>query len=34
MREQRHWLDQVSLAIAVPGLAYSSLDERFNFPRT
>ena len=34
MREQRHWLDQVSLAIAVHklGLAYSSLDERFNFP--
>ncbi len=34
MREQRHWLDQVSLAIAVHqlGLAYSALDERFNFP--
>jgi hypothetical protein len=34
MREQRHWLDQVSLAIAVHklGLAYSGLDERFNFP--
>jgi len=34
MREQRHWLDQVSLAIAVHklGLAYASLDERFNFP--
>lgn len=34
MREQRHWLDQVSLAIAVHklGLVYSALDERFNFP--
>lgn len=34
MREQRHWLDQVSLAIAVHklGLRYSGLDERFNFP--
>ena len=34
MREQRHWLDQISLAIAVHerGLAYSGLDERFNFP--
>jgi hypothetical protein len=34
MREQRHWLDQVSLAIAVHklGLSYSGLDERFNFP--
>lgn len=34
MREQRHWLDQVSLAIAVHklGLGYSALDERFNFP--
>jgi len=34
MREQRHWLDQVSLAVAVHklGLAYSGLDERFNFP--
>jgi hypothetical protein len=34
MREQRHWLDQVALAIAVHkrGLAYSGLDERFNFP--
>lgn len=34
MREQRHWLDQVSLPIAVHrrGLAYSALDERYNFP--
>ena len=34
MREQRHWLDQVSLAIAVHQLRlpYAGLDERFNFP--
>jgi len=34
MREQRHWLDQVSLPIAMHrlGLAYSALDERYNFP--
>jgi len=34
MHEQRHWLDQVSLPIAVHrlGLAYSALDERYNFP--
>ena len=34
MRQQRHWLDQVSLAIAVhrQDLAYAGLDERFNFP--
>lgn len=34
LREQRHWLDQVALPIAVHrrGLAYAALDERFNFP--
>ncbi|HEY2395796.1 MAG TPA: hypothetical protein VGH81_07455 [Rudaea sp.] len=34
MREQRHWLDQISLPIAAHrlGLAYSALDERYNFP--
>jgi hypothetical protein len=34
MKPHRHWLDQVSLAIAVRqlGLSYASLDERFNFP--
>jgi len=34
MREQRHWLDQVSLPLAVRklDLAYAALDERFNFP--
>jgi hypothetical protein len=34
MREQRHWLDQVSLPLAVHrlGMAYSALDERYNFP--
>ena len=34
MRDQGHWLDQVSLPIAMGrlGLAYSALDERFNFP--
>jgi hypothetical protein len=32
--EQRHWLDQVALPIAVHkrGLRYAALDERFNFP--
>lgn len=34
MRPHRHWLDQVSLAIAVHklGLDYASLDETYNFP--
>ncbi len=34
MREQRHWLDQVSLPLALHrlGLSYSALDERYNFP--
>jgi hypothetical protein len=34
MQPHRHWLDQVLLAVAVHqrGLAYSSLDERYNFP--
>ena len=34
MQPQRHWLDQVSLAVAVhkQKLGYSSLGEAFNFP--
>jgi hypothetical protein len=34
MPAQRHWLDQVSLPLAVHqlGLSYAALDERFNFP--
>jgi hypothetical protein len=34
MREQRHWLDQAALPLAVHrlGLAYTALDERYNFP--
>jgi hypothetical protein len=34
MRPHRHWLDQVSLAIAVHrlGLDYASLDDTYNFP--
>jgi hypothetical protein len=34
LRPHRHWLDQVSLAIAVHklGLDYTSLDETYNFP--
>jgi hypothetical protein len=34
MPGQRHWLDQVSLPLAVHklGLSYSALDERFNHP--
>jgi len=34
MREQRHWLDQVSLSLAMHRLhlAYAALDERYNFP--
>lgn len=34
MQANGHWLDQVSLAIAVnrSQLAYTSLDERYNFP--
>jgi hypothetical protein len=33
-REQRHWLDQVALPIAMHkrGLRYAALDERFNYP--
>jgi len=34
MRDQRHWLDQVSLPIAMGrlGLSFAALDEQFNFP--
>ncbi|MDR3389385.1 MAG: hypothetical protein P4L92_20265 [Rudaea sp.] len=34
LRPHRHWLDQISLAIAVHqrGLGYASLDEAWNFP--
>ncbi len=34
MREQDHWLDQVSLPLALHRLhlAYTALDERYNFP--